>query len=210
MKLFFIIGTRPEAIKLAPVINLAKKYKEFEVFVCNTGQHKEMLQQVFDIFDIQSDVNLDVMNQTQGNLSRISAAIISGLEPIIAKEKPDWVIVQGDTLSAFAGGMVGFYNRVKVAHVEAGLRSFDNYHPFPEEVNRKLIGTFAHVHFVPTDLSHQNLLNEAIAPETIINTGNTVVDALLYAKNKIETDRTLNELIKNKLSFIDETKILSY
>ncbi|RUQ91061.1 non-hydrolyzing UDP-N-acetylglucosamine 2-epimerase [Legionella septentrionalis] len=206
MKLFFIIGTRPEAIKLAPVINLAKKSKHFSVFVCNTGQHKEMLQQAFDLFDIKSDVDLNVMEKSQGNLAQISAAILSQLDSIISREKPDWILVQGDTLSAFAGGLVGFYNQVKVAHVEAGLRSFDNYHPFPEEVNRKLIATFSQLHFAPTELSKQNLLKENIPAQQIINTGNTVIDALLYAKNKIDTDIRISEQISDRLAFLDESK----
>lgn len=206
MKLFFIIGTRPEAIKLAPIINLARKNNYFKIFICNTGQHKEMLAQACDMFNIHCDVDLNVMHQGQGNLAHISAALLAKLEPIVAEEKPDWVLVQGDTLSAFAGGLIAFYNKIKVAHVEAGLRSFDNYHPFPEEVNRRLISIFSHLHFVPSELSRQNLLKEAVPAEQIINTGNTVIDALMYARQKINNEPDLKSSIKNRLSFIDEHK----
>lgn len=206
MKLLFIIGTRPEAIKLAPVINLARCSKEYSVIVCNTGQHREMIEQALDIFDIQCDYNLNVMKKSKGVLSKLSAYIMLELNDIIEREKPDWVLVQGDTVSAFAGGLVGFYNNCKVAHIEAGLRSHDNYHPFPEEVNRKLISTFAQLHFAPTAHAKECLMREAISPKKIINSGNTVIDALLITKTEIKGNLKLRNFLKKSLSFLDSSK----
>jgi UDP-N-acetylglucosamine 2-epimerase (non-hydrolysing) len=207
MKLLVVVGTRPEAIKLAPIVRLAKTKKDIEVLVCNTGQHKEMLEQAFKALDLNSDYDLDVMCENN-TLSDVTGKVLKQVDKIIHKTKPDWLIVQGDTATAFAGGLAGFYNHVKVAHVEAGLRSGDNHNPFPEEVNRKLIAAFADVHFAPTQTSRTNLLKENIKDSHIAVVGNTVIDALKLVKQKIDTDKKTLKSIKEKLKFLDEDKKL--
>ena len=207
MKLLIIVGTRPEAIKLAPVALAGGERENVKVVVLSTGQHKEMLGQTCEALNMQIDLDLKVM--AEGNsLSDVVAKVLERTDKIIQREKPDWVVVQGDTASAFAGGLAGFYNKVKVAHVEAGLRSFDNHNPYPEEVNRKLIGTFADVHFAPTAVSKENLLREAIEEERIIVSGNTVIDALKIVREKIEKNIDLQKSIESDLPKFDDNKKL--
>lgn len=184
-KIIIIIGTRPEAIKTAILINkLQKEYKEiFQYKLILTGQHDTMLNQVLDYFEIIPDYNLKVMKKNQ-LLSELTAKIITNLDPILKKEKPDVVLVQGDTTTAFAGALVSFYNHIRVGHIEAGLRTFDKHQPFPEEVNRQLITNLADFHFAPTELNKNNLLTENVGAKTIHVTGNTIVDALLVIKSK--------------------------
>jgi UDP-N-acetylglucosamine 2-epimerase (non-hydrolysing) len=178
VKVLVVFGTRPEAIKLAPVITELKRRSRVEVSACVTGQQRHMLDQVLEAFEIRPDYDLAVMTENQ-DLPALTARCIAELRPVVAREKPDWVVVQGDTTTAFAAALVGFYCGAKVAHVEAGLRSFDKHHPYPEEVNRRLVSVVADVHFAPTDTSRRNLLKEGIADSVIEVTGNTVIDALL-------------------------------
>jgi UDP-N-acetylglucosamine 2-epimerase (non-hydrolysing) len=185
IKLSFIFGTRPEAIKLAPVILAAKANPHFKCHVCVTAQHREMLDQVLKVFKIKPDVDLNLMlpNQT---LAGLTARAISGIDTYLAKEKPDMVIVQGDTTTVFCAALCAFYHKIPVGHVEAGLRTGNQYSPFPEEVNRILATHLSALHFAPTQKARQNLLQEGIASERIFVTGNTVIDALFLALEKIK------------------------
>ncbi len=179
MKTLTVFGTRPEAIKLAPVLRELQKFPEITSRVCVTAQHREMLDQVLKIFGIQPDYDLNLMRPNQ-SLYQITADALVSLEPIVRKEQPDVVITQGDTTTAFVASLAAFYAHIKIARVEAGLRTFDKYSPFPEEINRLLADHLADLHFAPTERARQNLLREGISPETIFVTGNTVIDALHY------------------------------
>jgi UDP-N-acetylglucosamine 2-epimerase (non-hydrolysing) len=184
MKLLVILGTRPEVIKLAPVILAAKQYpSDIAITVCAAGQHKEMLNQALASFAIQPDISLDVMSVNQ-SLSELSAKLLLQLTEVINTQQPDWVMVQGDTTSAFIGSLAAFYVGVKVAHVEAGFRTHDLQQPFPEELNRQLIARIASLHFAPTKLAAENILQEGIEKEKIVVTGNTVVDAIHLVVNR--------------------------
>jgi UDP-N-acetylglucosamine 2-epimerase (non-hydrolysing) len=174
-----VVGTRPEAIKMAPVIQeLRRRADRFEVQVCATGQHREMLDQVLDLFGIEPDVDLDLMQPGQ-TPSQVAARVLVGLEPVLREERPDWVLVQGDTTTVMAAALCAQHNRVRVGHVEAGLRSFDRAHPFPEEMNRVVADHVSDLHFAPTPRAQENLLREGIPEAGIHVTGNTVIDALL-------------------------------
>lgn len=183
-KILSVFGTRPEAIKLAPVIKeLKKRSDRFSSKVCVTGQHRNMLDQALKIFKIRPDYDLSIMRENQ-DLSYITATVMKALEAVIEKENPDWLLVQGDTTSAMSASLAAFYNRVKVAHVEAGLRSWDKEQPFPEEINRKIIDELADIHFVPTALAKDNLIREGISQQGIFITGNTIIDAVLEIANQ--------------------------
>lgn len=184
-KTLFVFGTRPEAIKMAPLIKELQKHHElFDVRVCVTGQHKEMLYQVLDFFQIVPDYDLEVMKPNQ-SLFNVTADILTRLEPVLDQENPDVVVVQGDTTSVLAGALAAFYKKIKVAHLEAGLRSGDLYSPFPEEGNRLVVSRLTDYHFTPTARATRNLEKENIRSEEIHQVGNTVVDALLLAKEMI-------------------------
>ncbi len=186
MKTLTVFGTRPEAIKLAPVLRELQKSPEITSRVCVTAQHREMLDQVLKIFGIQPDYDLNLMRPNQ-SLYQITADALVSLEPIVRKEQPDVVITQGDTTTAFVASLAAFYAHIKIARVEAGLRTFDKYSPFPEEINRLLADHLADLHFAPTERARQNLLREGISPETIFVTGNTVIDALHYMWARVST-----------------------
>jgi UDP-N-acetylglucosamine 2-epimerase (non-hydrolysing) len=178
IKVLTVFGTRPEAIKLAPVIReLERRPDVFESRICVTGQHREMLDQMLDLFGIEPDHDLKVMQQAQ-SLNHVTVAVIDGLRPILEEEKPDWVLVQGDTTTTMAGALGAFHNGIKVGHVEAGLRTFDKHDPWPEEMNRRVAGVLADVHFAPTPASAQNLYREGVSKDRVYVTGNTVIDAL--------------------------------
>lgn len=177
IKVLSIFGTRPEAIKMAPLVKALEKHELFDSKVCVTAQHREMLDQVLQIFDIVPDYDLDIMKNRQ-TLTDITSNALIGLEGVIREVQPDVVLVHGDTTTTFVGSLAAFYNQVKVGHVEAGLRTFNKYFPFPEELNRKLTGVLADLHFSPTDNSKANLLREGINPEDIFITGNTAIDAM--------------------------------
>lgn len=178
-KVLSVIGTRPEAIKMAPVIKELERHPdEVQSVVCATAQHREMLDQVLDIFDIRPAHDLDVMLPDQ-TLSQVTANILTRLDQVVAQEQPDWVLVQGDTSTVMVASLVAYYHRVRVGHVEAGLRTGDKWQPYPEEINRRIADVVSDLHFAPTQTSRRNLLNEGTADESIVVTGNTVVDALL-------------------------------
>ncbi len=202
-KILFIFGTRPEAIKLAPLIKEFEKSKcDFDVKVCITAQHREMLDQVLSFFNIKVDFDLNLMKPNQ-SLFTLTADIIKSLEEIISLSQPDLIFVQGDTTTAFAGALSGFYKKIKIAHVEAGLRSYDKYSPFPEEMNRILIGRLADYHFAPTERAKENLFNEGIK-ENVWVVGNTVIDALLLGLSLIKKEG--EEKYYQYFNFIDFSK----
>lgn len=177
IKVMLVFGTRPEAIKMCPLVNELKTYKDIETVVCVTAQHRQMLDQVLDIFGIVPDYDLNIMQAGQ-TLTGITTRSIEGLEGVIAEAKPDIVLVHGDTTTTFAGSLAAYYAQVKVGHVEAGLRTYNKYFPFPEEVNRRLTGVIADLHFSPTVSNKNNLLKENVNEKDIFITGNTVIDAL--------------------------------
>ncbi len=186
-KILVVFGTRPEAIKLAPVIKELRAHPEaFEARVCVTAQHREMLDQVLEIFSIRPDFDLNLMEPGQ-TLAGYAARALTTLDALFRKERPDLVVVQGDTTTTFVASLAGFYNGAKVAHVEAGLRSFDRYAPFPEEINRALATRLTDLHFAPTESARRNLLREGIETNRIFVTGNTVVDALLDVARRLES-----------------------
>ncbi|MGH9801019.1 MAG: non-hydrolyzing UDP-N-acetylglucosamine 2-epimerase, partial [Blastocatellia bacterium] len=178
MKVISIFGTRPEAIKMAPVVKELGRHSEIESVVCVTAQHRQMLDQVLSLFGIQPDYDLDLMRPNQ-SLAQLTAVVLTGLDAVLEMEKPDWVLTQGDTTTAMVGALAAFYRQIKVGHVEAGLRTWDKFQPFPEEINRKIADAVCDLHFAPTGQSRENLLREATNPKSIIVTGNTVIDALL-------------------------------
>lgn len=180
-----VLGTRPEAIKLAPVITELRRHSDMMTRVCVTGQHKEMIEPILELFDVRPDIDLALMTPDQ-RLSLLTATALTSIEEVIASTSPDWVVVQGDTTSAMAATLAAFYQRVPVAHVEAGLRTHDLARPFPEEANRLIADALSAVHFAPTELARQNLLREGASDSTIYVTGNTVVDALLTVGNLTE------------------------
>ena len=180
LRVMVVFGTRPEAVKLSPVIKALQQHADqVDTMVCVTAQHREMLDQVLDAFDITPDIDLDLMEPDQG-LARITARIFSELDPVFKAHHPDWLVIQGDTTTVMAAAILGYYNHIKVAHVEAGLRTHDKWQPFPEEINRRLAGVAADLHFAPTENNRQNLLREGIPDEIIHITGNPAIDALQF------------------------------
>ncbi|ALF18695.1 non-hydrolyzing UDP-N-acetylglucosamine 2-epimerase [Fusobacterium animalis] len=203
MKIGIIFGTRPEAIKVAPVyINLKKNGINVKAVV--TGQHKEMLYQVLELFGINPDYDIGIMKEGQG-LSELTGRLLIELDKIVKKEKFTYILVQGDTTSALTGALVAFYNKIPVGHIEAGLRTRNIYSPFPEEANRKVIANISNVHFTPTEINTKNLLNEGYLRENIIKTGNTVIDALYWVKDKKKNDI---EIVKKKYGIENKKYIL--
>jgi len=177
IKVMSVFGTRPEAIKMAPVVKALEASDQIDSLVCVTAQHREMLDQVLDVFDLTPDYDLNIMKERQ-TLAQITTRALEGLSDIIGKEKPDIVLVHGDTTTTFVGSLAAFYHRVSVGHVEAGLRTYDKYQPYPEEMNRKLTGCLTDLHFAPTETAREHLLKEAVSDDAIFVTGNTVIDAL--------------------------------
>ena len=203
MKIGIIFGTRPEAIKVAPVyINLKRSGIDVKAVV--TGQHKEMLYQVLDLFEIKPDYDIGIMKEGQ-DLSELTGRLLIELDKIVKKEKFTYILVQGDTTSALTGALVAFYNKIPVGHIEAGLRTKNIYSPFPEEANRKVIANITNIHFTPTEINTQNLLNEGYLRENIIKTGNTVIDALYWVKDKKKNDI---EIVKKKYGIENKQYIL--
>lgn len=187
-----VFGTRPEAIKMAPLVKEFQKFpKEFETIVCVTGQHREMLDQVLRIFEIRPDYDLDIMKQGQ-DLYDVTARVLTGMRDVLKEAQPDVVLVHGDTTTSTASALAAFYQQIPVGHIEAGLRTHNIYSPWPEEMNRLITGRIATYHFSPTPLSRQNLLAEGIKEETITVTGNTVIDALYWVVEKIKNNKFLS------------------
>lgn len=196
-KIAVVFGTRPEAIKMAPVVKeLEQHSEEFETKVIITAQHREMLDQVLNVFSIKPDYDLNIMKDNQ-TLSDITSDVLLGIEKIYASENPDMVLVHGDTTTSFAAALAAYYQQIPIGHVEAGLRTYDKYLPFPEEVNRQLIDRISDLFFVPTSETKHNLLNEGIPEEKIIITGNTVIDAIKYTKNS-HTQHKILDAMKNQ------------
>ena len=196
MRVLAIFGTRPEAVKMAPVVAALKRSPGIETRVCITAQHREMLDQVLELFAIQPDIDLDLMRPNQ-SLAELTASIFTNLDPVLKREQPDWVLVQGDTTTVMAASLLCYYNRIKVGHVEAGLRTHDKWQPFPEEINRRVAGVVADLHFAPTEHSRQNLINEGIPDSAIAVTGNPVIDALNEIVKRpapVETQALLDRL----------------
>ena len=178
-KILLIFGTRPEAIKMAPLVKEFKMYQKFfNTKVCVTAQHREMLDQVLDFFEIKADYDLNIMKPNQ-NLYSLTATIVESLKPVLEDYNPDYVFVHGDTTTTMAGSLASFYSGAKICHVEAGLRTNNKLSPFPEEINRQITGRICDYHFAPTETSRKNLLKENISKDSILVTGNTVVDALI-------------------------------
>ena len=195
IKVMSVFGTRPEAIKMAPLVKALERDERFESIVCVTAQHREMLDSVLEIFNIKPQYDLNIMAHGQ-TIIDISNKVLKGVDEVIKKAEPDIVLVHGDTSTTLNGALAAFYNKVPVGHVEAGLRSYDIYSPFPEEANRKLTGVITNLHFAPTKTNEKNLLSEGVNPERIYVTGNTVIDALLSVvnENHIFEDKTLNNI----------------
>lgn len=199
-KIMLVFGTRPEAIKMAPLVKaFQKQSKIFETIVCVTGQHREMLDQVLTIFDIIPDFDLNIMKQGQ-DLYDVTSRILSGMRDVFCQCTPDLLFVHGDTTTSFAAALAAFYKQIPVVHIEAGLRTHDIYSPWPEEMNRQMTGRIATLHFSPTTLSQHNLLKENITPDKIFVTGNTVIDALLWVTEKIKKDQTLSITLTEELN----------
>ncbi len=198
IKVITIFGTRPEAIKMCPLVHALSKSNEIELKVVITAQHREMLDQVLETFDVKADYDLNIMKKSQG-LEHIFTSVLTGVKEILADEKPDIILVHGDTATTFASALAGFYQKVKVGHVEAGLRTYDKYSPFPEEMNRVLTGKIADLHFAPTQLNYDNLIKENISPDNIFITGNTVIDAIftMLKDNYVFKDDKINSIIKS-------------
>lgn len=199
-KILLVFGTRPEAIKMSPVVKELQKYPdEFQTMVCVTAQHRQMLDQVLELFGIRPDFDLDIMKPGQ-DLFDVTCNVLQGMKAVLVKSNPDLVLVHGDTTTSMAAALAAYYCRIPVAHVEAGLRTFKKFAPFPEELNRTLTASLADFHFAPTDTARANLLKEGVAPDTIFVTGNTVIDALFQVLNKLGCEggtKTIeNELTK--------------
>ena len=194
-----VFGTRPEAIKMAPLVKEFEKHPEtFETIVCVTGQHRQMLDQVLQLFDIKPQYDLNIMKQGQ-DLYDVTARVLIGLRDVLKEAQPDVVLVHGDTTTSMAAALAAFYQQIPVGHVEAGLRTHNIYSPWPEEMNRQITGRIAEYNFAPTPLSRQNLLEEKVNEDSITVTGNTVIDALYWVVNKVKDDKSLNEELTNKL-----------
>lgn len=195
-----VFGTRPEAIKMAPLVKEFEKYTDlFKTIVCVTGQHRQMLDQVLDLFEISPDYDLNIMQQGQ-DLYDVTARVLVGMRDVLKDAQPDVVLVHGDTTTSTAAALAAFYQQIPVGHVEAGLRTHNIYSPWPEEMNRQITGRIAAYNFAPTPLSKQNLLREAVDEDSIIVTGNSVIDALYWVVDKIKADNTLNAELKGVLA----------
>lgn len=202
-KILVVFGTRPEAIKMAPVVLALKTDDNFETRVCVTGQHREMLDQVLQLFNITPDYDLNIMKKNQ-DLSDITSHVIIGLRKTLNEFKPDRVLVHGDTTTTMAASLAGYYAQVPVCHIEAGLRTGNIYSPWPEEMNRKLTSSISDIHFAPTQWAKQNLINEGIQEEQVEVTGNTVIDALLWVTEKIKADSNLEKSLEETFSFLPQ------
>lgn len=206
-KILTVFGTRPEAIKMAPLVHSLAADDCFDAKVCITAQHREMLDQVLELFEIKPDFDINIMRASQ-TLNDITASILDGLRPVLESFKPDIVLVHGDTATTFAASLAAYYQQIKVGHIEAGLRTGNIYSPWPEEANRKLTSVIANFHFAPTDDSRENLLKEGILESNIVVTGNTVIDALFWVRKKLDNDAILKNHLSSSFNFLDPNKKL--
>ena len=199
-KILLVFGTRPEAIKMAPLVKELQKYPDkFKTLVCVTAQHREMLDQVLNLFEIAPDFDLNIMKSGQ-DLYDVTTRVLEGMRDVLKECNPDLVLVHGDTTTSTASALAAFYQQIPLGHIEAGLRTHNMYSPWPEEINRQLTSRIATYHFAPTKLSKQNLLEEGIKEDNIIITGNTVIDALYWVIDKMKRNNSLNETINKQLS----------
>lgn len=205
IRILTVFGTRPEAIKMAPVVDALKNDLRFDSKVCVTAQHREMLDQVLSLFEIEPDYDLNIMKAGQ-DLTDVTTSILTGLRSVLQEYKPDYVLVHGDTATTLSATLASYYQQIKVGHVEAGLRTNNIYSPWPEEGNRKLTGALANIHFAPTQTSLDNLLAENISDKAICVTGNTVIDALLMVKSKLSNDKVLYKSLSDKFVFLDSER----
>ncbi|MDA9622104.1 UDP-N-acetylglucosamine 2-epimerase (non-hydrolyzing), partial [Gammaproteobacteria bacterium] len=206
-KILSVFGTRPEAIKMAPLAHQLAADNRFEAKVCVTAQHREMLDQVLDLFDIKPDFDLNIMKPGQ-TLNEVTTNILIGLKPVLEDFKPDLVLVHGDTATTFASSLAAYYQQIKIGHVEAGLRTGNIYSPWPEEANRKLTSVITNFHFAPTEGAKNNLLIEGVAESDITVTGNTVIDALFWVRKKLDHDKSVAASLAKTFSFLDTDKKL--
>jgi UDP-N-acetylglucosamine 2-epimerase (non-hydrolysing) len=206
-KVLIVFGTRPEAIKMAPLVLAFAKSDQFETRVCVTAQHREMLDQVLDIFDIKQDYDLNIMKPGQ-DLYDITANVLLGMKSVLTDFQPDYVFVHGDTTTTLAASLAAFYHKVSVCHIEAGLRTGNLYSPWPEEANRKLTGALTSIHFAPTETAQQALLKENVAADSIQVTGNTVIDALFWVRDQLLNDADKAAALASRFPFIDDNKKL--
>jgi UDP-N-acetylglucosamine 2-epimerase (non-hydrolysing) len=207
-RVLLVFGTRPEAIKMAPVVRELQKHPElFQVQVCVTAQHRQMLDQVLDLFGIVPDYDLDIMKPGQ-SLTDVTCNVLQGLAPVLEESHPDVVLVHGDTTTTMAASLAAYYQKIAVGHVEAGLRTGNIYSPWPEEMNRRLTGAITRYHFAPTEQSRLNLLAEGVADNNIVVTGNTVIDALLTVVDKVRNDAVLKKQMAERFSFLEPQKRL--
>lgn len=207
IKTLCVFGTRPEAIKMAPLALSLAADERFDAQVCVTGQHREMLDQVLDLFELTPDHDLNIMKPGQ-DLTDVTTSILQGMKGVLAEVKPDIVLVHGDTATTFATTLAAYYQQIPVGHVEAGLRTGNIYSPWPEEANRKLTGALAELHFAPTERSSQNLLEEGVAPAKVHVTGNTVIDALLEVVQKLEDSERFQQQFAEQFDFLDANRKL--
>lgn len=207
MKILTVFGTRPEAVKMAPVVKALTEHRDFQSVVCVTGQHREMLDSVLELFQITPDYDLNVMKPGQ-SLAHVTTAVLNGIGEVLQRVKPDTVLVHGDVTTGFAAALAAFYQKIPVHHVEAGLRTGDIYAPWPEEMNRSLIGTLATRHYAPTEKARQNLLREGVPDDRILVTGNTVIDALLSVRQTIQDDPAFLKYLTEKFHYTDRNKRL--
>ena len=206
-KILTVFGTRPEAIKMAPLVHALEADNRFHAKVCVTAQHREMLDQVLELFEIDPEFDLNIMRAGQ-TLNDVTIAILSGIKPVLENFKPDVVLVHGDTSTTFAASLAAYYNQIQVGHVEAGLRTGNIYSPWPEEANRKLTSAITNYHFAPTLGSRDNLLNEGILEDQITVTGNTVIDALFWVRERLNKDNSLSKELSLKFDYLDPDKKL--
>ena len=208
MKVMVVLGTRPEAIKMAPVIGELQKHGDrFETLVCVTAQHRQMLDQVLNLFDIRVDFDLDIMKPGQ-DLYDVTCDVLLGIRSVLQSERPDMVLVHGDTTTTFSASLAAYYQQIPVGHVEAGLRTGDIYSPWPEEMNRRLVGSIAAIHFAPTEIARRNLLAEGVPDRRIHVTGNTAIDALTQVIRRIDQDQVLERRLSSQFPFLDPAKKL--
>lgn len=207
-KVLLVFGTRPEAIKMAPLVKELQKKNNIETIVCVTGQHRQMLDQVLQLFEIAPDYDLNIMQQGQ-DLYDVTSRVLVGMRDVLKESKPDIVLVHGDTTTSTAAALAAFYQQIPVGHIEAGLRTHNIYSPWPEEMNRQITGRIASYNFAPTPLSKANLLKEAVEEKSIIVTGNTVIDALYWVVDKIKEDESLSKKLKKLLALAgyDESRL---
>lgn len=207
MRVLSIFGTRPEAVKMAPIVQRLKHTPQIDSLICVTAQHREMLDQVLDLFEITPDIDLNVMRPDQ-SLADLTASIFKGLDPVLRELKPNWVLVQGDTTTVMSAALLSYYHRIRIGHVEAGLRTHNKWHPFPEEINRRVAGVVADLHFAPTEWARKNLLAENVPDQQIRVTGNPVIDAL-HMVTKRELSPDLAKLLRSLKLPADEIPIAS-